>query len=90
MRLEGDGRMLAALAMVTQLGFIVVACVVGGLLLGMFLDRQLGTAPAMTITLMLLGVAGGMLAAYRIIVHSIEEASDQEKTERSSEDANVE
>ena len=75
---QADGRMLATLAMVTQLGFIMVACILAGFLLGLYLDRELGTDPVFTIALLLGGVAGGMVAAYRMIMQGIEEAEHEQ------------
>jgi len=78
---EPDGRLLATLAMVTQLGFIMVACIVTGFLLGLFFDRRFGTSPVLTIVLLLAGIAGGGLAAYRMIMQGIKESSRQDGEE---------
>lgn len=48
--------------MVLQVGVINGALVLGGVLAGIFLDRQLGTRPALTLTLGILGaIAAGVL-----------------------------
>jgi F0F1-type ATP synthase assembly protein I len=72
MRPDGRGQSMAALALIGQLGFIMVACILGGFLVGMYLDRQLGTSPLVTILALLAGVAGGMVAVYRLVVKSID------------------
>lgn len=60
----------AALALVGQLGAIMVAAVTLPLLAGMWLDRRLGTEPILAILLMVLGVAGGAWACYRRIIQT--------------------
>ena len=67
---------LVALSMVTQLGVIMVASIAVGLFAGLYLDRQLGTAPVLTIALMLIGVAGGMAAAYKLIMKVVNRRDD--------------
>jgi F0F1-type ATP synthase assembly protein I len=49
-------------AMVVQVALINIVLVLGGVFLGIFLDRQLGSKPALTIGLGLLGAlaAGGL------------------------------
>ncbi len=46
--------------MVLQVAVINGALVLGGVLLGLYLDRQLGTKPALTLTL---GIVGAVIAA---------------------------
>jgi ATP synthase protein I len=67
---------LIALSMVTQLGVIMVASILVGLLAGIYLDRQFGTAPVLTLALMLIGVAGGMTAAYKLIMKVVNRRAD--------------
>lgn len=63
-------RTSAALALVGQLGAIMVAAVAIPLLAGMWLDRRLGTEPVLAILLMVLGVTGGAWACYRRIIRT--------------------
>ena len=70
------GQISTALALVGQLGFIMITCILMGLGGGLYLDSILGTRPALSIVLLLLGVASGMLACYRMIMKSI---SDEKK-----------
>jgi F0F1-type ATP synthase assembly protein I len=69
---KDSGQMLSTLALVTQLGFIMAACVLGGLLGGMYLDRRLDTAPVLTIVLLLAGVGGGMVSIYRLVMRTVD------------------
>ena len=59
---------LSALVLVGQVGLVMVACVVGGFALGLYLDRRLGTFPTLTVVLLLVGVGGGMVAVYRMVM----------------------
>lgn len=68
---EDSGQILATLALISQLGFIMVACVLGGYLGGRYLDGMLGTTPALTIVLVLSGIGGGMLSVYRLVMKTI-------------------
>ena len=57
-----------SVALVTEIGLILVICIGGGLLLGIFLDKRLPkTAPIFTIVLLLLGVGSGFWAVYRMV-----------------------
>jgi F0F1-type ATP synthase assembly protein I len=66
-----SGQTLATLALISQLGLIMVACVLGGFLGGRYLDGALGTTPVLTIVLLLTGVGGGMVAIYRLVMKTI-------------------
>jgi F0F1-type ATP synthase assembly protein I len=68
MRARDVADMASALALVTQLGFIMFACVLAGLLGGRVLDGWLNTGPWLTIALVLAGVGGGMVAVYRMVM----------------------
>ena len=64
-----------ALALVGQVGWWAVASIAGGLLLGIHLDRRLGTRFLFTVLLLLAGIAGGGWQAYRLIMRSCAEGS---------------
>lgn len=55
-----------AFALVTQLGIQMACCIVIGVILGIFLDRLLGTAPLFIITLSILGSAAAIKVLYDI------------------------
>ena len=56
------------LALVSEVGLILVACIGGGLLAGVLLDRWLGTGPALTLVLLLAGIAAGFLQVFRLVL----------------------
>jgi F0F1-type ATP synthase assembly protein I len=68
---EDSGQILSTLALISQLGFIMVACVLGGYLGGRYLDGVLGTTPVLTILLLLSGIGGGMVSIYRLVMKTI-------------------
>ena len=58
---------LRGLDLVFQLSTVLIVMTVGPLLFGLWLDRSYGTAPFGTLCLIFLGVAGGMIAMFRMI-----------------------
>lgn len=65
---DGNGQVLPMLALVGQLGLIMIGCILGGFLGGTLLDRRLNSSPVLTIILLLVGVAAGMVAVYRLVM----------------------
>ena len=57
---------MRAFALVGQLGLQTAGCVVGSMLLGVFLDRRLGTMPLFLIILSVLGSAASVMIIYNI------------------------
>lgn len=56
----------------TEIGFSVVVPTVGGVLLGVYLDNKLNTAPKLTLSFLFLGVLVGFISIFKIV-------SDNEK-----------
>ena len=77
---DGSGQLIPTLALIGQLGLIMVLCVLGGFLAGDYLDRQLNTDRILTVVLLLAGIAGGMLAVYRLVMRAVE--GDQREREQ--------
>ena len=71
MRPRRSTERLTVFGMVGQLGFIMAGSAVAGLLVGLWLDQLLGTGVAMTIGLLLLGIAGGAVAVYRLVMRAV-------------------
>jgi ATP synthase protein I len=63
-----DKGYLKYLALVGEVGLILVVCVGGGLLAGLLLDRWLGTGPALMLVLLVAGVAAGFMQVYRLLL----------------------
>ena len=55
------------LALVGEVGLVLVACIGGGLLAGVLLDRWLWTSPAFTLVLLFAGIAAGFLKMFRLL-----------------------
>lgn len=85
MRLRDAADTLSALALVTQLGVIMFACVLLGLLGGSYLDEKLGTGPVLMIALVLVGVAGGMVAVYRMVMKTVAAGRPPDDQDESSQ-----
>ncbi len=59
---------LKYLSLVSQLGLTVVIAVAFGGFVGFHADRRLGTSAVFTLLGILLGAAGGLWAAYQLVV----------------------
>lgn len=57
-----------SLALVTEIGLVLVVCIGGGLLLGVHLDRKLETRALFTISLLLIGIGSGFWSVYRMVL----------------------
>ena len=60
-----------ALALLGQLGFTVAVPIVVSVLAGQYLDRRLGTHGLVLAAMILLGIAGGVYGAYRLLAKDI-------------------
>ena len=56
-----------SLALLTEIGLVLVTCIGGGMLLGVCLDRKLGTKALFTILLLLIGIGSGFWTVYRMV-----------------------
>lgn len=59
--------LLGILALASELGFSIAIPIGLGVIIGSWLDRRLGTAPALTLALLLLGVFLGMTNLYNLV-----------------------
>jgi len=73
------------LALISQLGVTIVASILLGLLVGLWIDAHFGTRPWATLVFSLLGIAAGTIGVYRLIARSIEEAT-AERPARKNQD----
>jgi len=58
------GELLQSLSTISQMGVMIVACVLVGVLIGRFLDGLLGTGPWLLILFSLLGVAAAFKSIF--------------------------
>ena len=56
------------LSLLSQLGFTVLACILGGFGLGLYLDNLLGSFPVLLIVFLLAGIGCGFWRAYVLIM----------------------
>jgi hypothetical protein len=62
-----DGRSFANFALFSEIGLVLFVTTFGGLLLGHWLDQQLGTNPLLVLGGFLLGILIGAVADWRIL-----------------------
>ena len=55
------------LALISQLGIIVLVCIFGCFFVGKFIDSKFNTDPIFTIIFLVLGVASGFNSVYRYL-----------------------
>jgi F0F1-type ATP synthase assembly protein I len=60
--------------MVVQIALINGALMIGGVFLGMMLDRQFGTSPLLTLALPILGAVLSVVVAYRLGLRAVKKS----------------
>jgi F0F1-type ATP synthase assembly protein I len=65
--MSGLGRAGAYIALFSHVGFVLLVTNLGGALLGYWADEQLGTTPILTIAGLLVGLAAGWMAVFRMV-----------------------
>jgi F0F1-type ATP synthase assembly protein I len=63
----GLGRASAYVALFSEIGLVLLVTNLGGVLVGYWIDGQLGTRPAFVILGFLAGLALGWMAVYRLV-----------------------
>lgn len=63
---RNDSTPRSVLQRATGLGFFMVGSVVGGYLVGSYLDSRFGTTPRLMLIFLFLGIASGFLEFYRV------------------------
>ncbi len=74
-----DKNVLKYLGLVTELGLMAVICIGGGLLLGVWLDKKLGTRALFTILLLLLGIGAAFVRVYQMVAPKASEKKEDQK-----------
>ena len=77
-----SGNIWAQVAFYSSLGFIIPGAVVGGVLLGWFLDEHLHTSPVFIILGGLAGAAGGIIEILQILTRTEKSADRDSESDR--------
>ena len=70
--MNDNGKSFGYFALFSELGFILFVTTMGGLLIGRWLDQQLGTNPLLVISGFMLGILIGAIANWRLISRFLE------------------
>ncbi len=73
---------VALASTVSQVGCITVVIIVGALLLGIWLDKQLGTEPILTIVLILASIPVSLFSLVRIALSATARIQPPEKADK--------
>ena len=71
-----DGKSFQYFALFSEIGLILFVTTMGGLLLGRWIDQQLGTNPLFVISGFLLGIVIGAVADWRLISRFLQTIDD--------------
>lgn len=71
-----DGKSFAYFALFGEIGLVLLVTTFGGLLLGRWLDQQLGTNPLLVIGGFLLGILVGAIANWRVLSRFLAKIDD--------------
>ncbi len=66
---------LALAIQLMQLGFMVALPLVGGLVIGLWADRALGTLPLFTLLGSMVGITAGTVAVFKVVSEAIARAA---------------
>jgi ATP synthase protein I len=65
--MNGLGRSAAYFALFSEIGLTLLVTVLAGVLVGYWIDQQLGTLPIFVLVGLLIGLTTGAVAMYRMI-----------------------
>ncbi len=71
------GRKVALVLRLVGIGWFVAMCIGGGAVGGLFLDRQLETAPILTLLGLCVGIAVAVLGMYRMLMAVLANPEEQ-------------
>lgn len=77
---EEAGSFWQAMAYLTSLGWILALPVAAGVLLGAWVDGQLGTAPTFTLALLATGIVVAAVEAYLVVAEAHGEEDEEEES----------
>lgn len=64
---KSEGRFFATISLASQIGLTISLPIVGGAILGHFLDDRLNSSPRMTLSLIFIGLFIGIANVYKIL-----------------------
>ena len=67
------------LGLVTQVGLMIIAGIIVGLLAGLWIDDQLGSRPLFTLVLSLVGTVAGSFSAVRVVTKTFDQVIQTNK-----------
>ncbi len=70
------GRTGAYLALFTEIGFVLLVTTLAGVLIGYWIDQQLGTRPILVLVGLFLGMGAGARAVYQMITRFLARFED--------------
>jgi len=68
---ENPNEWLYYLALVSQLGLVVVLTILAGFVIGLFIDKYFHTSPVFTGIFTFLGIVAGLMNAYQLIMRKM-------------------
>lgn len=68
---ENKSNILKNLALVSQIGISMAVSIIGGILLGNYLDKELGTGFIFFIIFLLIGIASAFLIIFKISTQDV-------------------
>ena len=76
---KSNGTPRPSLQRAIGLGFFMVGSIVGGYLVGSYLDSRFGTGPWLMLTLVFMGIASGFMEFHRVVKRIQEEEEESKK-----------
>jgi F0F1-type ATP synthase assembly protein I len=73
------GKASAYIALFSEIGFVLLIAVLGGVLAGYWLDQQLNSIPLFVLVGFGLGTAGGSVASWRLLNRFLAQMDQQDK-----------
>ena len=70
--MDGVGKAFGYFALFSEIGLVLFVTTFGGVLVGHWVDQQLGTSPVLVILGFLLGILVGAVADWRLISRFLE------------------
>lgn len=56
------------LSLISQIGIMILICILGCTFIGKFIDSKLNTSPIFTLIFILLGIGGAFMSVYKTLI----------------------